>query len=168
MNALNLLLNRPQIASPRRHFHPKKTNQVVYVLIDKNNLKTAYQDLTGRFPIKSSRGNEYILIECHYDANCILGYPIKDQTAQSITNEWELLHLEFTNAGEPPDVWVLDNEISDDFKTRLNNIIRHSKLSHRTHIVKTWPREQSRLGRIISRLVLQQQIQIFPCQNGIG
>ena len=43
----------------------KKINQVAYILIDKKNIKTAYQDLTGRFPIKSSRGNEYILIGYH-------------------------------------------------------------------------------------------------------
>ena len=39
-----------------------KSNQVAYVLIDKSTIATAYQDLTGRFPYKSSSGNEYVLI----------------------------------------------------------------------------------------------------------
>ena len=55
-----------------------KSNQVVYVLIDKSTISTAYQDLTGRFPFKSSSGNEYVLIGYHYDANCIVGHPVKD------------------------------------------------------------------------------------------
>ena len=141
---------------------------MAYVLINKDNIKTAYQDLTGRFPIKSSRGNEYILIGYHYNANCILAHPIKDRTAQSITNAWEHLHQEFTNAGVSPDVWVLDNEISNDFKAALKNTTQHFNWSHLTHIAGTWPREPSRLGKIISRPASRQQIQTSPCQNGIG
>ena len=36
-----------------------KCNQVAYVLINQDKLRAAYQDLTGRFPVKSLRGNEY-------------------------------------------------------------------------------------------------------------
>ena len=123
-----------------------KINKVAYVLINKDNIKTAYQDLTGRFPIKSSRGNEYILIGYHYDANCILAHLIKDRTAQSITNAWEHLHQEFTNAGVLPDVWVLDNEISNDFKAALKNHNTAFQLvpphSHRRNLaeraIQTW------------------------------
>ena len=124
----------------------KKINQVAYILIDKNNIKTAYQDLTGRFPIKSSRGNEYVLIGYHYDANCILGHPIKDRTSQSLTRAWEHLHRQFTVAGEAPDVWVLDNEISNDFKAALEKHQTNFQLvpphSHRRNLaeraIQTW------------------------------
>ena len=124
----------------------EKINKVAYVLINKESIKTAYQDLTGRFPVKSSRGNEYILIGYHYDANCILGRPIKDRTAQSITNAWEHLHGEFTNAGNSPDVWVLDNEISNDFKAALKKHNTTFQLvpphSHRRNLaeraIQTW------------------------------
>ena len=34
-----------------------KTNDVVYAVINRNEIYTAYTDLTGRFPIQSSRGN---------------------------------------------------------------------------------------------------------------
>jgi hypothetical protein len=37
----------------------------------------AYHDLTGRFPHRSSRGNEYILVVYDYDSNAILSCPIK-------------------------------------------------------------------------------------------
>ena len=39
-----------------------KSNDVAYALINKNEISTAYTDLTGRFPMKSSRGNQYILV----------------------------------------------------------------------------------------------------------
>ena len=51
------IVELPTNSFPATTISSTKINQVAYVLIDKNNLKTAYQDLTGRFPIKSSRGN---------------------------------------------------------------------------------------------------------------
>ena len=41
----------------------KKSHQVAYVILNKTDLNTAYQDLTGRFPVRSSRGNEYTAIK---------------------------------------------------------------------------------------------------------
>ena len=38
-----------------------KTNEVVYAIVDKTRYTLGYQDLTGRFPVRSSQGNEYIL-----------------------------------------------------------------------------------------------------------
>ena len=55
-----------------------KSNDVAYIVIDKKELSTAYHDLTGRFPIRSRSGNEYIIIAYHYDANCIIAHPIKN------------------------------------------------------------------------------------------
>ena len=62
-----------------------KNHQVAYILIDKDELNTAYQDLTGRFPMQSTQGNEYIFIRYHYDSNCIIAHPVKHQTAQVLT-----------------------------------------------------------------------------------
>ena len=58
--------NFPQSPNPNI-----KTNDVAYMLIDRNELSTAYTDLTGRFPVRSSRGNHYILIGYHYDAKIV-------------------------------------------------------------------------------------------------
>ena len=52
----------------------KKSNDMIYAIIQNNN--KAFMDLTGRFPYKSSRGNEYILISFHVDSNAILGTPV--------------------------------------------------------------------------------------------
>ena len=63
----------------------KKNHQVTYILIDKDELNTSYQDLTGRFAMKSTQGNEYILIGYHYDSNCIMAHQVKNRTAQVLT-----------------------------------------------------------------------------------
>ena len=48
-----------------------KTQDVVYSLFETSQ-GLSYMDLTGRFPYKSSKGNEYILVEYSYDINAIL------------------------------------------------------------------------------------------------
>ena len=53
-----------------------KTKEVLYAMVDSNK-DLGYMDLTGRFPYKSSRGNEYILISYNYDGNTILAEPLK-------------------------------------------------------------------------------------------
>ena len=83
-------------------------NEVAYTIIDKKDCCTAYTDLTGRFPQKSSQGNQYLLIGYHYDTNCILALPLKDRTATSITKMWIKLHNIFKKAGATPSMYVLD------------------------------------------------------------
>ena len=91
-----------------------KTNNVCYILVNPQEIATGYLDLTGRFPRRSSRGNEYILVAYHYDANLIKAIPLKNRRGQTITESWQLLHNEFQRAGEAPKVYVLDNEKSKD------------------------------------------------------
>jgi len=71
-------------------------------------------DLTGRFPKRSSCGNQYILVGYHYDGNCILGIPIKNRRGVTITEAWTSLHAMFKKSGAPPQTYVLDNEASKD------------------------------------------------------
>ena len=89
-----------------------KTNEVMYLLIDREEMSTGYQDLTGRFPQRSAKGNEYVLVGYHYDANCILGIPVRNRTAPELTTAWQKLHNIFKKAGCAPSTWVLDNEVS--------------------------------------------------------
>ena len=49
-----------------------KTYESAASLIPFSSTTTAYQDLTGRFPHKSSRGNEYLLVVYDFDSNTIL------------------------------------------------------------------------------------------------
>ena len=49
-----------------------KTNNDIYVVIDKTKICTAYKTFTKCFLMQSSRGNQYIMVGYHYDGNCIL------------------------------------------------------------------------------------------------
>ena len=98
-----------------------KCNQVAYVVINRDKLRAAYQDLMGRFPVKSPSGSEYFLIGYHYDANCIIGHPVKDRKATTLTEAWKNLHSGFKQAGVEPQVWILDNEVSAELKAAFQD-----------------------------------------------
>ena len=61
------------------------TNEVTYIVINRKKISIVYTDLTGRFPCKSSRGNEYVLVPYHYNDNHILGRAMKNRKAETIT-----------------------------------------------------------------------------------
>ena len=64
--------NFPSSPSPNT-----KSQDVAYMIINKSEVCTAYTDLTGRFPCRSSSGNEYLMIAYHYDGNVIVAKPLK-------------------------------------------------------------------------------------------
>ena len=95
----------------------KSTNAVIYAVVRSDN--KAYMDLCGRFPYVSSRGNKYIMIGYHYEANAILGLALKNRQAKTLTNGWKYLHNLFTTKGLKPTTWVLDNETSAELHTAM-------------------------------------------------
>jgi hypothetical protein len=60
---------------------------------------TAYHDLTGRFPHRSSRGNEYLLIVYDHDSNSILQSPLKNKTGAEIKRGWVEIHERLAKGG---------------------------------------------------------------------
>ena len=98
-----------------------KTNEVAYEIINKTAICTAYTDLTGRFPMRSSRGNQYIMVGYHYDGNCILGKVIKDRKSSTLTAAWQSLHASFKKSGVAPATYVMDNETSNELLKALSD-----------------------------------------------
>ena len=98
-----------QDAFPQSEIHNKKTNEVICSVIQTNTTELGFTDLTGRFPYRSSRGNEYILVAYNYDGNCILAEAIKNREAKSITDAWTSMNTKFAVAGIQPKVYLLDN-----------------------------------------------------------
>jgi len=43
-----------------------------------------YTDQTGRFLVKHTRGNKYILVAYNYDSNTILAEPLKTRTGPDL------------------------------------------------------------------------------------
>ena len=86
-----------------------------------------YSDQTGRFPYRSSRGNEYTMVMYDFDANAILVEPLKNRQAKSIANAWESLHSRLTTHGHTTTKIILDNECSSELKAALKNTTRQMK-----------------------------------------
>ena len=74
-----------------------RTNCVIYQVFSTDPTGLGYTDLTGRFPYCSSRGNEYIFLGYHYDANAILALPNPNRQAPTLVNTWKTLHKKILN-----------------------------------------------------------------------
>ena len=116
----------------------QKTQNTIFSSIN-TSIKT-YMDLTGRFPYKSSRSNECILIAYHIDSNAILGQAIKKRLALTITNAWKQFYSIINHTSATPNSWILDNEISH----YLQHAIRKNSISfqlvsphnHRSNLIE--------------------------------
>ena len=96
-----------------------KCNDVAYAVINPEEMSNAYCDLTGRFPQRSTSGNQYIMIGYHYDANAFLAEPLKNRTAGNIIEAWKKLHNKYEQAAVTPDIYIMDNEFSQELRETL-------------------------------------------------
>jgi hypothetical protein len=55
-----------------------KTHLVYAVLVDQGQL---YTDFTGKFPVRSSKGNSYVMVCYVYDCNYVKVIPMKSRSA---------------------------------------------------------------------------------------
>jgi hypothetical protein len=69
-----------------------------------------YLDQTGRFPLTSARGNNYILLAYCYDLNAIIVEPIPTRKETELTKALERIYRRLQRAGVRPTMHVLDNE----------------------------------------------------------
>ena len=79
-------------------------------------LKKVYSDLTGQFTVQSDRGNNYILVAYHYDANNIITTPLKNRTGPCILNGITKIHDLLRKRGLTPKIHIMDNEVSEDLR----------------------------------------------------
>ena len=76
-----------------------------------------YTDLTGRFPVQSSRGHKYILVACNFDSNSIHVKPLKSRHDNDTIKAYEEIYGMLTQRGLKPQLHWLDNEASIALKT---------------------------------------------------
>ena len=79
-------------------------------------------DQTGRFPVRSKSGNNYIMVLYDYDANAIIGEPIPDRTTTTLQKAFLVLFNKIKLKGYKPSVIRLDNEISKDHLSLLEHV----------------------------------------------
>ena len=104
---------------PERIENNTKTHECMALITPFKESEKAFMDSCGRFPHKSSRGNEYIMIVYDYDSNAILAEPFKNRTAGELKKTWEILHNRLSRNNIAPKLYLLDNEISNEFKNAL-------------------------------------------------
>jgi hypothetical protein len=68
-----------------------------------------YTDQTGRFPKKSSRGNQYIMVLVELDSNAILVEGMKDRPSGEMIRAYQHLVDRLKTAGIQPKHHILDN-----------------------------------------------------------
>ncbi|KAL7482665.1 hypothetical protein ACHAW6_012248, partial [Cyclotella cf. meneghiniana] len=93
----------------------EKTNMVFMTMVDIQG--QLFINQTGRFPITSNRGNNYIVIFYTADANHIKSYPIKSchrtELLQAYNDVYAYLHV----FGYQPQLYKLDNKSSHNVET---------------------------------------------------
>jgi hypothetical protein len=87
---------------------------VYAVVVDQGQL---YTDLTGKFPVRSSRGNSYVMVCYVYDCNYVKVIPVKSRSASEWVKAYDTVHQDLTVKGFNPKLQTLDNEASAALKT---------------------------------------------------
>jgi hypothetical protein len=75
-----------------------------------------YTDLTGKFPVRSSKGNYYVMVCYVYDCNYVKFIPMKSRSASEWVKAYDTVHQEITVKGFKPKLQTLDNEASTALK----------------------------------------------------
>jgi hypothetical protein len=88
---------------------------LVYALV--NDQGQLYTDLTGIFPVRSSKGNLYVMICCSYDCNYVKSVTMKSRSASELFKAYEHIHQELTSRGFKPKLQTLDTEATTELKS---------------------------------------------------
>jgi hypothetical protein len=86
-----------------------KTHLVYAVVVDQGQL---YTDLTGKFPVRSSKGNSYVMVCYIYDCKYVKVILMKSRSASEWVKSYDRVHQELTVKGFKPKLQTLDNEAS--------------------------------------------------------
>jgi hypothetical protein len=90
-----------------------KTHLVYAVLVDQGQL---YTDLTGKFPVRSSKGNSYVMVCYVYDCSYVKVVPMKYRSTSEWVKAYDTIHQELTVKGFKQKLQTLDNEASTALK----------------------------------------------------
>jgi hypothetical protein len=83
---------------PVKHFGAK-THIVYAVIVDQGQL---YTELTGKFPVRSSKGNSYVMVCYIYDCNYVKVIPMNSRSASEWVKAYDTVHQELTIKGFKP------------------------------------------------------------------
>jgi hypothetical protein len=108
--------------NPSQEPHNTRAHGVFTGVLPAAEPRLSYSDQTGKFPVQSSRGHNYVMVLYDYDSNSILSSPTKTRQASKLTNTWETLYSQLQLNGYAPELHILDNECSDELKKGFQKI----------------------------------------------
>jgi hypothetical protein len=100
-----------------------KPHLVYAVVVDQGHL---YTDLTGKFPVRSRKGNSYVMVCYVYYCNYVKVFPMKVRSASEWVKAYDTVHQELTVKGVKPKIQTLDNEAS----AALNNFFTINDIAY--------------------------------------
>jgi hypothetical protein len=94
---------------------------VYAVVVDQGQL---YTDLTGKIPVRSSKGNSDVMLCYIYGCNYMKFVPMKSRSASEWVKAYDSIYQELTVKGLKPKLQTLNNEASTALKNffTVNNI----------------------------------------------
>jgi hypothetical protein len=97
------------------------THLVYTIIVDQGHL---YTDLMGKFPVRSSRENYYMMVCYIYDYKYVTVISMKSRSTSEWIKAYDNVHQELTVKGFKPKLQTLDNDTSAAFKNffTVNNI----------------------------------------------
>jgi hypothetical protein len=100
--------------SPFHQILITKTREAFFHIDNLTN--SIHTDQTGAFPFTSQRGNRYIIVAIHLDANYIFVEPMRNRSKKEMIRAHEKIINRMRSAGLGIKKHMLDNEASDPFK----------------------------------------------------
>ena len=90
------------------------------IMVKTVNLKeTIYTNQTGKFPYVSSKGNRYIMVAVHVDANAMYMEPMKNRTQEQFVETYKKIITRMRDDSLSVKKQVLDNEASTEYKRAI-------------------------------------------------
>ncbi len=112
---------RIKIEGENSHFHHipiTKTHEAFFRIKDLSD--SIHTDQTGAFPFTSQRGNRYIMVAIHLDANYIFIKPMCSRSKEEMIRAYEKIINRMKATGLGIRKHMLDNEASDAFKQYIH------------------------------------------------
>jgi hypothetical protein len=81
-----------------------------YTILGTKNQGQLYTDLTGKFPMRSSKGNSYVMVCYVYDCNYIRVIPTRSRSASEWFKSYGHIHQELIAKGLKLKLQTLNNE----------------------------------------------------------
>ena len=79
-----------------------------------------FSDQTGRFPVTSYKGNQYVMVLFETRSNNILVEPMRSRVSGEMCRAYQTLVDRLKECGIKPTMHILDNECSAEFKTLIS------------------------------------------------